>query len=536
MSDKMTLRIMMLVWSIMMSVSSFGDDQGKIWLKMGDEQYEKGYFDVAFEYYQKAAELNVTEAQFKLGYAYYYGEGIKKDYPSAAKWFKRAANSHYPKAENALAYCYLKGDGVPCDYDKALHWLLSAANNGLVEAQETLSDCYWRGVLVEQDSAESVRWKEMAEGKSSHPVNEIKMEDRQKQVETKTTENHVQKAPVVKILYPRNNSSFHTNSVCIRYQLLANGLEDSTEVIALVDTEKSESGTCRSVKQANSIDVEVPNRDCIITLYAKNRAGNSEPVSIRLIRENQGQEDLPRLICAVIGVGDYHDEKLPPLKLSTKDARDFANIVQKKEGHPFSDVPIMLLTDKEANREGFFEAMRWLKQEAHPNDLCFFYYAGHGYKDEKDRFYFIPYGETTDKLYNCFSASDFKNQAEDINCKLIVFVDACFSGALYENNRSVSASNFVEQLRRTKKGTLLYASSSSDTKSKEDPSWGNGAFTKALISAFDGGARKHSEEGLSTVELYNYLYDEVRRITDYKQTPVFYQNGMEPFIIFLYED
>ena len=65
-----------------------------------------------------------------------------------------------------------------------------------------------------------------------------------------------------------------------------------------------------------------------------------------------------------------------------------------------------------------------------------------------------------------------------MNSKFIVFVDACYSGALMDGSRS-AASHFLEQLRRTKNGMILYASSASDTKSKENEEWKNGAFTKA---------------------------------------------------------
>lgn len=83
---------------------------------------------------------------------------------------------------------------------------------------------------------------------------------------------------------------------------------------------------------------------------------------------------------------------------------------------------------------------------------------------------------------------------------------------------------------------LLYASSSSDTKSQEDEKWGNGAFTKALLEAFNGAAREEHTEGLSTQELEHYLYKEVRKITNYKQTPIFINpSGIEHFNLFNYE-
>ena len=83
---------------------------------------------------------------------------------------------------------------------------------------------------------------------------------------------------------------------------------------------------------------------------------------------------------------------------------------------------------------------------------------------------------------------------------------------------------------------LLYASSASDTKSVEDPSWGNGAFTKALVEAFSGGARRPEDEGLSTQALEMYLYKQVKKLTKAKQSPIFMNpNGMEHFNIFTYD-
>ena len=341
-------------------------------------------------------------------------------------------------------------------------------------------------------------------------------------------------APVVRILYPEDQSLFHTDVIKVKYQLLAQGLESSTKISVMVDGVRQPDS--RAVKQADMIEVDVPNRDCTVMLFAQNEKGNSIPAAIRLIRENITELDLPRLIAVVVGVGDYKDEKLLPLKMTVKDATDFANVLRSKKGHPFTDVEVKLLCDQEATRGDIFEAMEWMGQEARPNDLCMFFFAGHGYRDERDRFFFMPYGGSTKRTYECFSATDFKDAAEKINSKFVVFADACYSAGLLEGNRSAAAEHFVEQLRRSKNGMLFYASSAGDTKSKEDPTWGNGAFTKALVEAFNGAARKDGDEGLSTRTLDAYLYDAVRRTTDFKQTPVFMNpSGIEHFNIFTYE-
>lgn len=548
-----------------MTVTAVLGQSADQWLKQGNDYYEKQQFSKAVECYQQSAEAGSLEGQFNLGYALYNGEGIDKDYATAAMWFKRAARKGFAKAQYNLAYCYMYGRGVPIDYDKALRNLTDAANNGNKNAQLTLAECYEKGVLVMQDKKMSQLWKDKAAGKHTAAIPMQEVEEVKPVVATTTpppapkpTPTPVEKPveqpvvaqqppapapqpavggrpvpPEVRILFPENQSPFHTDVIKLRYQLLAQGLEASTRITVMVDGQKQPAD--RAVRAANTVEVDLPNRDCTVTIYAQNENGNSEPASIRLIREKQVAE-LPRLFAVAIGVGDYNDPELPKLKYTTKDARDFSKVLSTKKDYPYQDVQVKTICDEEATREDFYEAMEWLKQESSPTDVCIFFYAGHGYRDEKDRFYFMNYGSSTSKLYNCFSSNDFRQAVEDINGKLIVFVDACYSGALMGGNRSAASNHFVEQLRRTKNGMVMYASSASDTKSKENEDWKNGAFTKALVDAFNGAARTDGDIGLSTQQLDQYLYKAVRQMTDFKQTPVFMNpNGMEPFELFTYE-
>lgn len=527
-------------------------------------------------WFKRAANLDHPKAAYNLAFCYMNGQGVPCDYDKALKWLVFSANKGFAQAQLTLSECYEQGVLVEQNMAESLRWkkMANAASEKKPKTEPAKQQIVEPAKQQEEEPAVKPKPKTAAtEASSSQPPSfdiqldgELHERHGNKESDSPTPAKNnpdaisttikkgktqqrpplvvyapgmkpEKQAPVVKILYPRDQSFFHTDQVKIKYQLIADGLEDSTKVYAMVDGVKKDLDDTRAVKQANTLDIDVPNRDCTVTLYAQNSVGNSEPVSIRLIRENVAQGDMPRLFCVVIGVSDYQDDKLPPLKLSAKDARDFAEVLAKKKGLPFADVQVKLLIDKEATRPDIFEAMEWLQQETTPNDICIFYYAGHGYRDEKDRFYFIPYKGTTDKLYNCFSAIDFKHMADDINCKLIVFADACYSAALFEGNRSAATTHFIEQLRRTKNGMMLYASSASDTKSKEDPTWGNGAFTKALIAAFNGGARQQFDEGLSTQALESYLYKEVRRITNFKQTPIFINpNGMEHFNIFTYDE
>lgn len=532
-------------------------DESQEMIALGDQYYDSDMLEKAADCYKAAANQGNAEGQFKYGFALYYGLGTEIDFSSAAMWFRYAALQNYPKAYYNLAYCYMYGKGMPVNYEKSLQYLRTAAEMGCKEAQVTLAECYAKGVLVEKDEEESNKWDSLAKGlpyrakkkevehdvstTSSNPsstenstpsVSQHVVLSKEDILSGKTTASVESVAPDVNILFPIDNYPFHTHSIKVKYQLIAKGLENETELVVMVDNVRQSQD--RAVRAANTIEVDLPAHDCTVSLYAKNKNGCSEPKYIRLIRETEPSV-LPRLFVVAIGVSEYNDPLLPSLKYTCKDAKDFSQAMESKKSFPYCEVQIKTLCDKMATRDEIFEAMEWLKQEATSTDVCMFFYAGHGFRDEKDRFYFIPYGGTTEKLYNCFSGADFRREAEDIDSKFIVLVDACFSGALGSTDRSVS-NHFAEQLRRTRNGMMLYASSAADTKSKEDQNWGNGAFTKILLEALNGAARKDGDEGLSTQQLDLYLSEGVRKLTNGKQRPILFNlSGVEHFNLFTYE-
>ncbi|MBR1733291.1 MAG: SEL1-like repeat protein [Alloprevotella sp.] len=554
------------------------------WVVQGDSLYEREQYGKAAHFYKKAAEAGLAEGQCKLGFAYYVGEGVARNVATAVTWFKRAARQNYPKAEYNLAFCYMHGRGVPQDYERGIELLKTAAEGGCSQAQRTLADCYEKGVFVVQDKREAQIWRQRADaadGAAMAGSNEEGQEcvpapgtapapavsatgtsitgtsvpytpatEASEKVLAQEEEEYMEEAypdaprspaelsafsptaaPRLSILYPENGAPFHTKEVKLKYHLQADGMERETQVIVMVDGERQPA--TRAVRAADVVDVELPERDCTVTVYAQNRNGYSEPASIRLHREKVSTEEA-RIFAVVIGVSKYGTQELPNLRYSAKDAEDFARAVAEKQGHPFAEIFVKPLVDEDASRREIHEALKWLKQEVTPTDLCLFFFAGHGFRDEKDRFYFIPYGGGTDNLYDCFSSQEFCQAAEDIDGKFIVFLDACYSGALGE--RSAGGADFADQLRRVRNGMLLYASSAGDTKSREDENWKNGAFTRALVEAFGGAARSDDAEGLSTNQLANYLAKRVREITKGAQRPVFKNpNGLDDFNLFNYE-
>lgn len=97
------------------------------------------------------AESGNPVSQFRLGLAYYYGEGTKQDHNAAAHWFEESAKRGYVHAKTALGVCYRRGEGVLPDYIEAVNLFRPAADQGDVSAIYNLALCYHLGQGVSQD-------------------------------------------------------------------------------------------------------------------------------------------------------------------------------------------------------------------------------------------------------------------------------------------------------------------------------------------------------------------------------------------------
>ena len=68
------------------------------------------------------AEKGDPAAQVLLGYRYFDGFGMTKDFAEAVKWFRMAAEQGNADAEHNLGACYANGFGVPQDKTEAEKW------------------------------------------------------------------------------------------------------------------------------------------------------------------------------------------------------------------------------------------------------------------------------------------------------------------------------------------------------------------------------------------------------------------------------
>ena len=124
-----------------------------------------------------------------------------------------------------------------------------------------------------------------------------------------------------------------------------------------------------------------------------------------------------------------------------------------------------------------------------------------------------------------------------IDCKRILFFDACYSGQA--GGKSTDFSKIQEQISKTPPSIITFASSQGDEISWEDKSWQHGAFTKAILEGLDGSADISKDGFISVQELVDYVKsvvpDMVQKVRHEKQHPKLANNIENDFAIFNYK-
>lgn len=219
----------------------------------------------------------------------------------------------------------------------------------------------------------------------------------------------------------------------------------------------------------------------------------------------------------VLAIGPAHDD----LKYTGKDAADFAAAFSNQAGQLFNQVIVNVLntpekTDLTGIKQAAFDlAYLWDDKQIKPTDVLLVFVSSHG-KIVDNRFKILQtgYNPKYERL-----AVDFKSDVLEIltpiNCKKMVFLDACHSGGAKDGFGGLSQA--VVDLAKAQPGISTLTSCGSTEKSYENPTWENGAFTEALLEAFantechDADGTFRADANADGVIRLGELYDFLRR-------------------------
>lgn len=328
--------------------------------------------------------------------------------------------------------------------------------------------------------------------------------------------------PDVTILSPKDGVKVSTNNVTIRYKIDKKTNEDITDVRVLVDGRPAGERALKPKRKAGTgeVNVSIPSSDCTVTIIAENRFSSSNPAAVRIKWEGEaGYVIKPKLYVLAIGVSNYKDKSLQ-LEYAAKDARDFTNVLKKQKNKFYRDVQVKLLDDKKATKGDILDGLDWILHETTQKDVAMVFFAGHGVDDEYGNYYYLPENVDPARLRRTAVAyTDIKNAMVNIAGKAIFFIDTCHSGDVLGQRRGVADTNaIVNELVSAQNGVVVFTSSSGRQYSLENSSWGNGAFTKALVEGLSGKAAMNSPKiTLNMLDLY--ISERVKKLTDGRQTP-----------------
>lgn len=111
---------------------------------------------LAFQLFERAAELGHEGAVLQLGYSYLEGVGVEQNVPLARQWLEAKAKEGNAIAMGYMARTYREGYADPPEPEKAREWYEKSAAAGNREALVALAYMYQKGELGEPDQARAV--------------------------------------------------------------------------------------------------------------------------------------------------------------------------------------------------------------------------------------------------------------------------------------------------------------------------------------------------------------------------------------------
>jgi hypothetical protein len=334
--------------------------------------------------------------------------------------------------------------------------------------------------------------------------------------------------PVVSILSPKDGSETSAKEIEVKFEVRSPSGEPVTNVKVLVDGRPIGRGlTIKEIQKDQGIQatkVPIPEKDAEISIIAENRNAASEPATVTLKWRGKVKEDefiiKPKLYVLAIGVNKYEDKNLT-LQFAAKDAKDFAESLLKEKGGLYRDVVVKVLTDEKATKDEIIDGFEWISKETTSNDVAMVFLAGHGVNDSGGVYYYLPVNANLERLRRTgVPFTEMRNTVTSLAGKTILFIDTCHAGNVM-GARAVATdiTGVVNELASAENGAVVFASSTGKQYSFEDPTWGNGAFTKATVEGIEGKA-DYTGKGRITINMLDlYISERVKELTKGKQTP-----------------
>lgn len=334
--------------------------------------------------------------------------------------------------------------------------------------------------------------------------------------------------PRIELIAPGYQVSSESRQIRVRFKALSSAQAPVTQVRTMLASGTIANrnlvvGAKASGEDERELTVDIPAEDTEIRLIAENRFGASVPTVIRVSYTGPKQQaGKGNLYLLAAGVSKY-DNPDYNLGLASKDAHDFVETLMRQRGALYAEVHVRQLLDKDASKSGVEAGFQWLKQNMTPRDTAIVFFAGHGFNDGP-LYYFMTRDADLQRLaQTAMPFNLIRTAMTSLPGRALIFVDTCHSGNVIGkvvSRQARDATNAINDLASSENGLVVFASSTGSQFSQENPAWGNGAFTKAVVEGLLGAADFKKRGRITYKGLDAYVSDRVDELTKGEQTPV----------------
>lgn len=222
-------------------------------------------------------------------------------------------------------------------------------------------------------------------------------------------------------------------------------------------------------------------------------------------------EDRPTVHALTVGIDRYDGAGLSSLRYAKRDATTLFDSIQAQDRKSLNIGNAVNLVDTEANPANILEAIKTMVADAKIGETIVFSFAGHGVTASNGEFYLATSNTEAGRVEETALAwSSLASILANAKARVVVFLDACHSGAAGTSLFATNDDAVDEVLQGVPSGLLVFSASKGRQFSEESPGAGGGLFTNAVADVIARKRQSHDLDGNGAIEI-SELYFGVKR-------------------------
>lgn len=519
------------------------------------------YLSAQNEQLIKIAKSGDIDAQLYLAESYFYGkDGIKKNIHESYKWYEAAAAQGNGYAEFKLYRFYLdlrgtwtatemkealvhleksfKLDYIPAVYeyarmgiiqnkaDQAMGYLMHAVNSRYPPAYATLADCYYYGKGVRENVDEAIKYyqKGIDEG-INYCFLGMAYCYYWKKKDYKKALDYYQKAIESDITQAYNDLAY----MYAEGKGVNRNFKEAHRLVDLaISRDPSEAnfydskGEFYLMEGLNEKAKEMWNK---VVALDSNALERTDPLALAMnnsVDNNIPETDIKSEMFFAVIIANQNYKRVSAVPFANNDGKTFSEYCKRTLGIPENH--IFYVEDATLGDMRYHINLVKKITDAYKGEArLIFYYAGHGIPDENEKTaYLLPVDGYANDATSGLSLKDLYLELESIHAKsVLVFLDACFSGAKRDGDMLMSARGVAikPKIDSPKGNMLVMSAAQGDETAYPYKEKNHGLFTFFLLKKL-----QETRGDVTLGELADYVTSEVKKqsvlINEKMQTPL----------------